>query len=115
MAGFHLRRRDTAPSAGRIYSTVMIKRGLKCRARRRELHTNLEMKDVLSGLVASSKCEFVLTHPGDPTKALEAWLLETQIGALRKRIHGHPDAGLHALRHTFLTEAGEHTDPFTLQ
>src|SRR6266498_1451100 len=23
--------------------------------------------------------------------------------------------GLHALRHTFLTEAGEHTDPFTLQ
>jgi hypothetical protein len=27
----------------------------------------------------------------------------------------HPDAGLHALRHTFLTEAGEYTDPFTLQ
>jgi len=24
-------------------------------------------------------------------------------------------AGLHALRHTFLTEAGEYTDPFTLQ
>ena len=23
--------------------------------------------------------------------------------------------GLHALRHTFLTEAGEYTDPFTLQ
>jgi hypothetical protein len=27
----------------------------------------------------------------------------------------HPDAGLHAMRHTFLTEAGEYTDPFTLQ
>jgi hypothetical protein len=26
-----------------------------------------------------------------------------------------PDSGLHALRHTFLTEAGEYTDPFTLQ
>src|SRR5271154_3456508 len=26
-----------------------------------------------------------------------------------------PDAGLYALRHTFLTEAGEYTDPFTLQ
>jgi integrase len=26
-----------------------------------------------------------------------------------------PDAGLHALSHTFLTEAGEYTDPFTLQ
>jgi len=27
----------------------------------------------------------------------------------------HPDAGLHAPRHTFVTEAGEYTDPFTLQ
>jgi integrase len=27
----------------------------------------------------------------------------------------HPDAGLHAMRHTFLTEAGEYADPFTLQ
>jgi len=35
---------------------------------------------------------------------------------LRKSVAGtHPDAGLHTLRHTFLTEAGEHTDPFTLQ
>jgi integrase len=42
-------------------------------------------------------------------------VLETQIGALRKKIKTHPDAGLHGLRHTFLTEAGEHTDPFTLQ
>ena len=31
------------------------------------------------------------------------------------KIKSHPDAGLHALRHTFLTEAGEYTDPFTLQ
>jgi integrase len=34
---------------------------------------------------------------------------------LRSRLHPHADAGLHALRHTFLTEAGEHTEPFTLQ
>ena len=34
---------------------------------------------------------------------------------VRKKISTHPDAGLHALRHTFLTEAGEYTDPFTLQ
>ena len=36
----------------------------------------------------------------------------------KEKIKTHPDAGLHALRHTFLTEAGEytdHTDPFTLQ
>jgi integrase len=37
------------------------------------------------------------------------------MGALKTRIKTHPDAGLHGLRHTFLTEAGEHTDPFTLQ
>jgi len=34
---------------------------------------------------------------------------------LRKKIKTHADAGLHALRHTFLTEAGNYTDPFTLQ
>ena len=37
------------------------------------------------------------------------------MGALRTRIQTHPDAGLHGLRHTFLTEAGGCTDPFTLQ
>ena len=103
------------PIEDKIYGKVLIKRGLKRRARRRELYINREMKDIISELVASSKCDFVLTHPGDPTKPLGAWVLETQIGALRKKIHPHPDAGLHALRHTFLTEAGEYTDPFTLQ
>ena len=34
---------------------------------------------------------------------------------LRKKIKTHADAVLHALRYTFLTEAGEYTDPFTLQ
>ena len=33
----------------------------------------------------------------------------------RDKIMVDPDAGLHTLRHTFLTEAGEHTDAFTLQ
>jgi integrase len=33
----------------------------------------------------------------------------------RDKIIIDPDAGLHTLRHTFLTEAGEHTDAFTLQ
>jgi hypothetical protein len=32
-----------------------------------------------------------------------------------EKITTHPDARLHALRHTFLTEAAEYTDPFTLQ
>lgn len=37
------------------------------------------------------------------------------MGALRTRIQTHPDAGLHGLRHTFLTDAGGCTNPFTLQ
>jgi hypothetical protein len=39
----------------------------------------------------------------------------SKITRVRKKITTHPDARLHALRHTFLTEAGEYADPFTLQ
>ena len=34
---------------------------------------------------------------------------------MRAKIETHRDVGLHALRHTFLTEAAEYADPFTLQ
>jgi integrase len=37
------------------------------------------------------------------------------VAQLRKRIKTHPNAGLHALRHTFPTKGGQHTAPFTLQ
>jgi len=36
-------------------------------------------------------------------------------GTAAQKIKTHADASLHGLRHTFLTEAGEYTDPFTLQ
>ena len=42
-------------------------------------------------------------------------MLETQIRELRKKIQTHPDAGLHALRRRFPTEAGARTDLFALQ
>jgi Phage integrase family len=74
-----------------------------------------EMKEVLERLLKDSKSDYVVTSPQDPTKPLGPWVLEEQIGQVRKKIKTHPDAGLHALRHTFLTEAGEYTDPFTLQ
>jgi hypothetical protein len=73
------------------------------------------MKEVLERLIADSRCGYVFTHPGDPARPLGPWVLDTLIGELRAKIHTHPDAGLHRLRHTFLTKAGEHTDPFTLQ
>ena len=103
------------PTDGRIYGLLLIKRGLKRRARKRELAINDEMKDVLEALLSRSQCDFVFTHPSDPTKPLSPWVLESQIGQLKKKINAHVDAGLHAMRHTFLTEAGEYTDPFTLQ
>jgi integrase len=100
---------------GRICGELVIKRGLKRRARKRNLVIDHEMKEVLERLLKDSKCEYVFTSPQDPTKPLGPWVLEEQIGQIRKKIKTHPDAGLHALRHTFLTEAGEYTDPFTLQ
>ena len=100
---------------GKICGELIIKRGLKRRARKRKLVIDHEMKEVLERLLKDSKCDYVFTSPQDPTKPLGPWVLEEQIGQVRKKIKTHPDAGLHALRHTFLTEAGEYTDPFTLQ
>jgi integrase len=74
-----------------------------------------EMKEVLERLLKDSQCDYVFTSPQDSTKPLGPWVLEEQIGQIRKKIATHADAGLHALRHTFLTEAGEYIDPFTLQ
>jgi len=45
----------------------------------------------------------------------EPCILEEQISQVRKKIRTHPDAGMHALRHTLLTEAGGYTHPFPLQ
>jgi integrase len=104
-----------ADAVGKRYGEVTVKRGLKRRARRRKLLVDGEVKEILEHLIAQSECEYVFTHPRDRTKPLGGWVLEVQMGRLRSRIQPHPDAGLHALRHTFLTEAGEYTDPFTLQ
>jgi hypothetical protein len=73
------------------------------------------MKEVLERLMTQSDCAYVFTSPQDRATPLGPWVLEEQIAQIRKKIKTHPDAGLHALRHTFLTEAGEYTDPFTLQ
>ncbi|HYU46918.1 MAG TPA: site-specific integrase, partial [Terriglobales bacterium] len=108
---------ETWPEAveGKIYGSLMIKRGLKRRARKRELQINREMKEILEKLIAASQSKYVFTSPIDPTKPLGPWVLEDQMAQLRKKIDTHPDAGIHTLRHTFLTEAGQYTDPFTLQ
>jgi len=96
---------EPAPD-GKLYAEVTIKRGLKHRARKRKLMVQGEAKEILDTLVAASGCEYVFTHPTDHTRPLPNWALENQMGRVRSRINSHPDSGLHALRHTFLTEAG---------
>jgi len=53
--------------------------------------------------VKQSDCEYVFTSRRI-RRSPRAWVLEEQMAQLRKSV-----------RHTFLTEAGEYTDPFTLQ
>src|SRR5262245_57848588 len=62
-----------------------------------------------------SKGQHAFSQPRHPDKKFELWVLESQMGRLRDKIKPDPDAGLHTLRHTFLTEAGEYTDAFTLR
>jgi integrase len=112
---FHPAHRDQHRDGRKVPGELTIKRGLKRRARKRKLVIDREMKEVLERLMGQSECEYVFTSPQDPAKPLGPWVLEEQMARLRKKIKTHPDAGLHALRHTFLTEAGEYTDPFTLQ
>jgi integrase len=61
-----------------------------------------------------------ISQPRHPDRKLQAGVLESEMGRLwekllRDKISVDPDAGLHTLRHTFLTEAVEYTDAFTLQ
>jgi integrase len=98
-----------------ICGELIIKRGLKWRARKRKLVIDHEMKKVLERLLKKIQVQPCFTNPQDPTQPLGPWVLEGQMGQIRKKIETHTDAGLHAMRHTFLTEAGEYTDPCTLQ
>src|SRR5207244_12889634 len=96
------------------------KRALKRRPRKPVPNTNKESESVLDNLISQSNCRHVFSQPRHPDQKLQPWILESEIGRLREKlardkIKLDPDAGLHTLRHTFLTEAGEHTDAFTLQ
>jgi len=102
------------------WGDLIIKRGLKRRARKRVLKINQESKAVLENLISQSKCRHVFSQPRHTDQKLQPWVLESEMERLREqlardKIKLDPDAGLHTLRHTFLTEAGEHTDAFTLQ
>jgi hypothetical protein len=56
---------------------LVIKRGLKRRARKRVLKINAEAKEVLEQLVMESKGRLVSSQPRHPDKKLEPWVLES--------------------------------------
>jgi len=78
-------------------------------ARRREIPITADMAAVLFNLLAQSKCEYVFTSLHDHSVPLSVNTLANQHRSIMRTCRFHPDAGLHALRHTFLTEAGRHT------
>ena len=99
------------------WGDLIVKRGLKRRARKRVLKINEESKSVLENPIAQSEWRHVFSQPRHPDQKLQLWVLESEMGRLREKlshdkINVDPDAGLHTLRHTFLTEAGERTDAF---
>jgi len=103
------------PNEDGHFGHIEIKRGLKRKERRRKLPITGEMRDAISGMLASSRCEYLFTSLENPAQPLSPYTLEDQVGRTRRLLKLHQDAGLHTLRHTCLTELGRTTDSFTLQ
>lgn len=104
-----------SPDNDGFFGEIEVKRGLKRSCRRRTLKVNREMRDVLQALIAKSSCAHIFTTQGNSQTPLTSHALGGQASRMKEKGGFHEDAGLHTLRHTFLTEMGELTDPFTLQ
>jgi integrase len=100
--------KDSADEHG-FWGAISIRRGLKRKDRRRDLPITEDLAAVLVKLMAASKCEYVFTSLHDHSAPLSANTLANQHRSLKLSCEFHPDAGIHTLRHTFLTEAGRHT------
>jgi integrase len=98
-----------SPDEHGFWGTVSIRRGLKRKDRRRDIPVTENMAAVLLSLLAQSKCEYVFTSLHDHSAPLTANTLANQHRSIKASCTFHPDAGLHALRHTFLTAAGRFT------
>jgi site-specific recombinase XerD len=92
-----------------FWGTIEIRRGLKRKERRRAIPITEDMEAVLLSLKGQSKCQHVFTSLHDRTQPLSVNTLAGQHRTVMETCSFHPDAGLHALRHSFLTEAGRHT------
>jgi hypothetical protein len=88
------------PDADGNWGDLIIKRGLKQRARKRVLQIDEESKPVLDNLIAQFKCRHVFSHARHPDQKLQPWVLESEMGRslreklARDKIKVDPDAGL---------------------
>jgi site-specific recombinase XerD len=98
-----------------MWGEIEVRRGLKRQARRRTLIINQPMREALVSLLAASRCKFVFTALTDVRQPLSVETLGGQARDMKRNGQFHADAGLHTLRHTFLTQLGETVDVFTLK
>jgi integrase len=92
-----------------IWGTLAVIRGLKRRARKRSLPVTRAMADVLRQQMKLSECEYVFSSLRDRKQPLSGDTLGIQHMRTIRTGEFHPGSGLHALRHTFLTEASRFT------
>lgn len=98
-----------------LWGKLRIKRGLKREARARVLPITPAMRDVFRRQLARSRCKHIFSSVDNPKRPLSDHTLSGQARDMKRKVEFHHDAGMHALRHTYLTEMGERTDPFTLR
>ena len=103
------------PDDDGMFGQVVIRRGLKRLERERTLPVTPAMRDAIIATLSRSRCEYVFSSLENPNQPLSPWTLEDQLRRTRTSLKLDPDAGLHTLRHTCLTEMGRNTDTFTLQ
>jgi integrase len=92
-----------------FFGIVDVRRGLKRDSRKRKLPITAAMREVLISALARTRCKHVLTGPESANKPMSPNTLEDQIRRTRVALALPAETGLHALRHTFLTHAGELT------
>lgn len=92
-----------------FFGVIDVKRGLKRESRKRKLPITTAMRDVLGVALAESKCKYVFTGAESKARRVSPNTLEDQIRRTRAKLGLPRDAGLHTLRHTFLTRAGKLT------
>jgi integrase len=103
------------PDEDDLYGELDIRRGLKRSYRRRKLRITAAMREALLPLLRRSQCEYVFTSLDEPSQPLSVNTLSDQCNTTRYLLKLPFGVGLHAFRHTFLTEMARIVDPFTLQ